>query len=229
MTIRHNSFEGGTSGTTVSAANSGGVSGNAWNIVVVNSGTLTYDTTTRSGISALSLKYGTISNANDSNIRWTGLNADTLYIRFYYMTTSFVNVYTYISDYYTAAGARNALLFIDNSGQMFAYDTNTTNQGLITTLAINTWYRIEIKLIRNASAGSLSVRIYTSVESWGTPALSYATSSINTGTTATDQILIFTNSSGSSGTASVYLDDIAVATNDWIGPVTRPVPQITLS
>ena len=44
-TLGNNSFEGGTNGTTISTANSGGLSGDAWDTVSIGSGaTATYDT-----------------------------------------------------------------------------------------------------------------------------------------------------------------------------------------
>jgi len=70
MTTLVNSFEGGTNGVTVSAANSGGGSGNAFDSVTIGTGaSIIYDTTQTQG--ALAAKVATGASVSTVFATWS--------------------------------------------------------------------------------------------------------------------------------------------------------------
>src|SRR5712672_1763560 len=84
-----NNAEGGSNGTTVSNANSGGTSGNAWDLISVVTGGVCQFSNTSPAHGSLCYAFSTGATAGSSLIGWTTSvgTTTTLYGRAYYKIT----------------------------------------------------------------------------------------------------------------------------------------------
>src|SRR5258707_3093639 len=85
MTLLVNSFEGGTSGSAVSTANSGGASGNAFDSVTIGTGaTVAYDNA-HAAHGSLALQIATAGTSAAANAQWsTSMGSQgTIWFRLY--------------------------------------------------------------------------------------------------------------------------------------------------
>lgn len=142
MTFKQNTFEGQSSGTTLTAANSGGGSGDAFDFVTAT-GTVavTYDNSTAAhGTQSLHVNASTTSTLQ---VRTTAPNSLTLAIRLYLRLNATV-------------GTAQDIIQVRNSVQAAAVGLSATNQLQIknaagTTLknflalSTATWYRLEVQ------------------------------------------------------------------------------------
>ncbi|MEU8196332.1 hypothetical protein AB0C10_21350 [Microbispora amethystogenes] len=205
--LKKNSLSGGTNGATITTANSGGVSGSAFDEIF---GSPKYTTTNAIGGRApmvAQFAYG-------DSLGWTfTLGARTFWTRAYiYITGSPDSSYNIMRD--AADGIRltlstSRILTLTNGGF-----TPTTFLTATTAIPTNQWVRIEVKVTygTTTSNGSCELRIYTSADS-STAADTKTASGVNTGTTPATG-LQWAYISG----ASHYIDDLAVTDVDWIGP-----------
>lgn len=161
MAIFTNNFDGGTNGTVVTEANSGGASGNAF--YYVPPGTITYS----NAQAATGTLSGMIANPGATYAHVTWSTAETNFLsRFYvyFASTLPVNGITLIR--YTAATG-SASIRINAGGNTATLYTGGVAYGTSGILSVNTWYRMEV--FRTPTSlqwalynGSSTTAIYTS-------------------------------------------------------------------
>lgn len=208
MLIRNNTAEGGTVGGAVTAGNSGGPSGDAFSSVTVSgTGSVKYDGAVwHDGL--LSYKFTSAAGASYSLHTFSSFNS-TLYARAYvYFASSLFNTYV-ISD-------------VTQQHSVSCNGTHWTARAIsgsqvvgTTTPIVNTWYRVEAQFVYGASGGTTTVRIYN--DSGTLLETITATGGTNASTTALNW------GTANSTTGTLYMDDLALSDQGWIGPYVPPV------
>jgi RHS repeat-associated protein len=214
-----NSAEGGPNGTTVTVANSGGASGDAFNVVTRGTGAaLTFATgAAEHGSLGYSL---TATSGTSTGFTWNGYNATSAAVRFYYNPGSTLPSTTVRLLDVRNSSATAARVLVSSSNQLIVQNSaGTTVKTFPTALSANTWYRIELAISISGTAATVNAAYYPG-DSITPIDAAYTTSSGNTGTANITQISIGDTTSGTwAGTA--YFDDLAAqaGTTGYIGPV----------
>ncbi len=209
-----NSFEGGSNGTTLTAANSGGTSGSKFNTVSCSGGAATYTSTTP-GKGSLSGRFAPSTSA--CYVQWSSSSIPTTttsYGRMYVNLTPGGNTVV-LAKLATSAGGRDAQIEINTSGKLTIYDANNTKQATFTNSFPTGWVRIEWTLVNSTTAGSLSVSMYS-----GDSASAIETESasgINTGA-GFGSLLLGSAVATKTALSPFELDDVAYGTTGPLGP-----------
>jgi fibronectin type 3 domain-containing protein len=209
-----NTFEGGANGTAITAANSGGGSGNAFNTVSCSAGTLTYN--------AQSAAHGSESalatpGTNTCYVQWSksitavGEAYGRAYVNFSADPTGTVVLLKALSS----SSVRDVQVSLSKTGKLSVTDANGTTQVTFTqSIPLNSWVRLEWHLI-SATNGTFELRMYSADST--TPIESHLLTGINTGTSiGTYQIGALSSVSGGLGT-TIGLDNLAYGTSGWLG------------
>lgn len=215
-----NTAEGGSNGTTVTAANSGGASFDAWstNPTIGSGAALVFDSA-QAMHGTLSYRFSTGGSAVQCKLPWTFTGAATIQWRLYVRTPSaFTNLPTIFR--LQGAGTQAIRLAWNASGNLVVRDTANAQQAQSsTTFTTGAWYRIE----GYCTAGSSSVaevKIWSTPDDTGTATETISLSAKNFGTANIDTCEIGQVAS----TANIpqwWADDITISdTQTYMGPVT---------
>lgn len=215
--VDSNSFESGlTAGTAITAGNSGGPAGRAFDNVT---GTVAYDTA-QAHTATLSAKVS-MAAGTTSQVRW--LNAadqagNVGYIRFYLYLTSLPSAnlsVAYITDHSSAFLMR---VRIRTTGVVDLIDQNVAVMGTtVGAVATGRWVRIEAKVTCSATTGQGEVRVYNDADSTTATEDLTTTAVWNTGATRPGG-----GRWGGVTTAAssdiFWIEDVATSDSNWIGP-----------
>jgi hypothetical protein len=185
-----NNDAGGTNGTTISHANSGGASGQAWDTVTIGAGsTLTYDNAKAHGAGqTLSSKFVVPAGITTYHF-WnltslTGGSGSTTQLN----TRQYINLGTSgikMQIHKCLATVSNTFvggIYIDATGHILIEDSAfSIKQTSTTVISTGQWYRLEYQWIFNATTGSIEVKIFTNPDSL-TPAETLTATGLNTST-----------------------------------------------
>lgn len=154
MAILQNSAEGGTDGVTVSAANSGGGSGNAWDSVNFGTGNIQFDDDVTPLHDTMAYRLAPSSN-QVTELRWDGFAAQS---------TGHVTAYFRIPSAYTVtstiiqmrhSGGNMASLHITNNPRVIV--RNRAGTGIFNSasanISLDTWYRLELLVTKGTGIG----------------------------------------------------------------------------
>ena len=209
-----NTFEGGTSGTTITTANSGGTSGTAWDAVQQpTGGSITFDNThTAHGGMAALLTGGSTGPGLNWKPQTIGLLADG-YGRAYFYITALPAAQARLVRFFLA-GTGGPSIELNTTGTVEIDDAAHVQQAVTTnTVPLNAWWRIEWH--HNASA-QLVVRLY-----------------LGDSTTITEQITAAANTATSVdevhtllqvGAGNMWMDDVNAGVSTWPGPASPGLP-----
>lgn len=189
MTLLSNTAEGGTNGTTVTTANSGGFSGDAFSTVVNGSGgavTFSNVNVYRGGLSYLFTQPNATTQfvAFDQGAGTTAFQ-DSIY--FYY--SGHPDVTHQLDDIRYAAGGSSSGVFISTTGQIQVRCGPTTVAFTAGTLTPGNWYRREMQGSNYGSTGATSLAAQFFLGDSTTPLLTSSTTTATT--TGTVQIFRF--------------------------------------
>jgi hypothetical protein len=182
MVAKINSAEGGTESATVTVGNSGGASGDAWGGVVIN-GTLRYRNTPtpHNGIRC----YELAPNASQQcYLRTIETATDSAMVSMYFRTSSWPSTTSVIIAGRSAA-AQSATLSLLSTGRLQVANAGGTpldTSGAGVTLAINTWHRLEVRLIKGTTTTNGTIQIGVYVGDSLTPLYTYSSSVVDAGT-----------------------------------------------
>ncbi|MCC5574468.1 phage tail family protein [Microtetraspora sp. AC03309] len=211
--LKKNSFNGGTSGATITTANSGGTSGDAFTSV---SGSPTFSTSQATGA-----RSPLVASVPSGALSWESLvvSGRDVYVRAHiYITASPTAVDSFIILTNDASFSTVARVHIDTSRRLSVRkDGSTTDLAKQTGgIPTNQWCRIEVKLGigTTTSNGSCEIRRYDSADS-STSTETTTASSINLGTLVPDAIT-YTYASN----LTFLYDDIGVSDTGFLGPAT---------
>jgi len=222
VTLLTNSAEGITpSGTTVTTANSGGASGNAFDVVTVtSSGQTCASDSARSAHGALSIQLATGATAAGTFVRWnTSMGTQTtIWFRVYayYTANPASNIRIWNA---TASGTSCGSVLVSTTGKLlFANSAGTTILTSTNSIPLNAWFRLEGFLTGNASTGQLEFKLFLTPDAV-TPDETQ-TSAATQATTGPPTDYTFGNGGTStSNFGPIWIDDLALSSTGYPGPV----------
>src|SRR5258706_6688481 len=164
-----NSAEGGTSGTNVTTGNSGGASGNAWDLVTATGGTagiITFDNA-HAAHGALGYNLSIGVTAAECYLQWLaslGGTFATLYSRAYvYLTANPGATFKLIR--FLTAGSANGGVTITSAGKLATLNAAGTAIATSTnSVPLNQWFRVEFDSTASATVGTLVCRLYQAAD-----------------------------------------------------------------
>lgn len=231
MTTLLNSFEGGTSGTTISTGNSGGASGNAFNSVTVGSGCTVAYSNTVAAHGALSAEFATPVSAANALVLWTtsltGTSLPQVWVRGYVYLLALPTGGSTLRIINTRSGsAICGVLGITPAGKVVTLNSSGSPQTTsTTTVPVNQWFRLEGYVIGDPSVGQLQVQIFLSPDS-ATPTETNTTpATVDTNTTINR---VDYGNPTSIASYTFYMDNLGASSTGYIGPVvTTSAPRGT--
>jgi hypothetical protein len=230
-TIANNFETGLASGTTISAANSGnGTAGTAFSVVTIGAGAaLTFDNThVAHGSLAAELVTGTTAA---SVLQWGSavfpVTPTTFYFRINLYLPALPAAAVRLAKFEGGANVLIGELDVNTSGKLVFRDSAGTAQ-LTQTNAIPTgqWVRIEGKVVVSATVGSIELQLYNSLD--GVLATEDDTAS-NLNLTANGLNFVqFGSAVTTASSVTLWLDDLAITDQAWLGPAGTPPKGIAL-
>lgn len=224
-----NTFEGGTNGTTLTVANTGGDSGDALSEepTIGASCTLTFSSDLGDGLAA---KYVMPATAAATHMSWTGFGALTVPVFYRWElqkdgtpSATWFDMLRVIDS----SGTRAATLAVTTADFLRSYNAaGAAIAGGLGDVAIpnNQKVRIEAKVTPSATAGEVEWRLFLD------PTAAVDSTPDDT-TNVTGQVLganvgggrwgLISGATGMNG-RTWYVDNIAASTTDWIGPAAEP-------
>lgn len=224
-----NNDAGGTNGTTISHANSGGASGNAWDTVTIGSGsTLTYDNSVHHGAGqTLSSKFvvpagiTTYHFWNLTTLTGGGGSTTQLNTRQYFQPAAIGIKQQIHKCLATVSNTFVGGIYIDTTGHVLIEDSAfSIKQTSTTVLSAGQMYRLEYKWVFDASAGIIEVKIFTNPDSL-TPAETLTATGLNT-STAFNSCHFGVVNAGASSITSNQTGFAASNQGAYIGPKAYP-------
>lgn len=234
MTTLSNSLEGGTNTATITTSNSGGGSGDAFGFV---QGSPIYDNT-RAAHGSQSAKLTPVSGSVCSvqlGATGSGWNSTQFAARFYaYFTANPSSTFTLFRANDDTLNANQMLrLNYDNLGKLvLTYGTGSTTATPWTSTSsvpLNQWVRIEVRMEKSAGAGFVAAAFYPADSTTATDSFSSA-STLTTGTLPLTAATFGKYGTDTTATA-FWLDDLKVDTarTSFIGAVNNVAPTVSLT
>jgi hypothetical protein len=210
VTARVNSAEGGTNAATVTTANSGGTSGDAWDSVNIPSGsTVTFATAAAyKGSRGYRITSGT-NSGHGADLQWSLAGWTMVRQRFYVRFSAFPTSETQLT-YVSSSGSSRLLtrVSVTTSGRFKVLDASFNGVWTATSsLSLNTWYRVELIVVPGTTATNGTIRFaYAAAD--GAAAESFASTTANTGTGGSLG-RFYVGKLGGTWNANLDLDDLA--------------------
>jgi hypothetical protein len=216
--IASNSFEGGTSGTQVTTANSGGASGNAFDVATQGAGgTLQYDST-EAAHGSLSCKIQA-TTASAVFLQWTTntFSSAITYFRLYAFFTGNPGATSRL--YNITDGTSVMSVFLNSAGKLVVSygSVGTTFVTFTNSIPTGTWFRVEGFCIESPTVGQVSTSLFPGDSTSATESHTSA-ATLNTGTFSAPTS-DFGDSSGVGTIGPYWIDDIALSSTGPLGPV----------
>jgi hypothetical protein len=206
----NNTFEGGTNTTAISAANSAGASGNAFDSVV---GTAPTFSTTHAAHGTLAM---TSATAAQSMVQWVAsLGTPTeIWSRFYLFLTGNPSVALPVMWARDSTNAANASGLRVNTTSNPGVLANATFVNFTSVIPATTWVRVEVhSLITGGTTVTTDARYYATADSV-TATETQTTGAVAQTISAFGAIRFGANLAQ---TNAVWMDDVACAPDGWIG------------
>jgi len=215
-----NSFEGGSNTTTISAANSGGASGDAFDTVSIGASTpLTFDNA-HAAHGTLAAKIAPTASSTTVMEYNTKVGTQTeFWGRCYiYMTAAPLSTWLFHRVQNAGTNVARIALLTTNRIRLDGGSANTSLYTSPTALPTNAWTRIEWHILVSATVGQFDVRIYRTSPDGATADDSSALAATqNLGTQATQYQ--FGGVQGSSTVPGTFwIDDVGISTAGYMGP-----------
>lgn len=216
--IRGNTLEGGTNGTTVSTGNSGGASGDAFDLASAGSGATVAFENAQKAHGALSMAVATGGTAAVAYAGWN-ITARKFWGRFYIYRTATETANTRVAAAYgtSPASAPRGFIRIANGGKLVACDAASTILWTSTNaLPINQWIRIEFMMDCDASAGQFNLSYYNTADGTTATESFSSTATQNLGGVPAD--FLFGVPIAQASVTKMWYDDMALSTVGPLGP-----------
>lgn len=207
MTLLVNSFEGGTNTTAISTGNSGGASGNAFDVIGSTAPTFSSTWAAHGSLSA---------HSAGGYCEWTtsmGTQTQVWFRMYLYLAVAPAGT---IDCFYT----RDAAVTSPGSIQMtsgrvleLVYQAGTLHS-MTTLVPLNQWIRLEGFITGSATVGQMALNMYLTMDSTTADESYTSAATLNTLAALTGYWF------GSSSAASPFwMDDIGLSSTGYIGPV----------
>ena len=237
MTVLANTFEGGSNGTVITAANSGATSGDAFdNVYAGGTGSAEYDTdiTINDSVSALL----NVSSGAYRQLAWIASMPSTgeVWTRMYFRVDDPTPAANTIIQQYRESDTTTigCDVRINTGGTITLRAPSTARYTSTTVLSADTVYRLEVHVVSSATVGHIEARLFyganlegtTPDESFGSPTANWDTGNGTVGG------FVFGVCTNPTQTWNLTIDDVAISDASWIGPsgsVTPPPAGATLA
>lgn len=159
-----NDFDGGTNGTTITTGNSGGASGNAWDVIDIQTGAVAVyasgDGAYQGGMGSKLETTGTASRAMLAYETQIGLISQDIWGRAYFKLSN-----NPTNEFFLFRARKDnsvrAIIALDTDGKLKTKNKNMTTVGTgASAVPLNQWVRIEWKFRFNDGTGHLALRLY---------------------------------------------------------------------
>ncbi|HYH74507.1 MAG TPA: PKD domain-containing protein [Candidatus Saccharimonadales bacterium] len=210
--LRFNKAEGGSNSTVVTAANSGGLSGDPW-VNVSGSNVWTYTTT---NVARGTLAYQCTQGVGEAATLLWDLPAITeIYGRCYYYFTGFAAATQIVLRTFSGGFVNEAWrLDLQTDGTLRLRDGATDILGVASQpLQPGVWYRVEWHAKSGTSDGILEFKVFTADQS--TPLFSYTNTACNMNSSM-DHVQ-FGPGASNAQLPTMYADELALSEDSWIG------------
>lgn len=220
-TKRNNSFEGGTNGAAITTANSGGTSGDPFDVI---SGPVTPSFTNAGQRGTLGLLLTSAIGGQQQRVAWRNLGAWTsdVWIRGYLKVSALTSEGCVILRVTDTSISQTAALKMTASNKIAAADAGGTNKGsgAVTIGAATARVRIEARFKPGTTAGELEWWLYNTEDSLVEDDHNLVTNQVlGANIDGIDWGWVASNNAPTSAVTWV-LDDLAVSTAGKIGPAT---------
>lgn len=227
MTTLANTFEGGVVGYDISAGNSGDTSGNAFDDVEAGTGTTRVYDDSASVHGTISALLTTGATSSKVYLQWDQAsigNPPELFERWYFMVDALPASAKYVREWRDKdASATIARLALNSGGTLSLSDATGANVFTTTvTVTPYTWYRIEVHIVADPSTGLAALKVYSDLDSAVADEMHTSAATQNFGSTVINRSRNGWCGSGSS-LPSMWLDDWALSTSDWLGPAVTAI------
>ena len=216
----NNDQSGGTDGTTLTVANSGGASGTKYFAVAVNaSGTLTYEDEPflEDAAAGLGIRVDPVSSQKNFEFDAAGCWGEdkaTVYTRFYLYMPDLPAATVIIHRLRDNPLNTLMTLRVGTDGTLSVFDSgNTLSDTLETVLAADTLYRIECKW----TTSQVIVRLYDSPDAAVGSFVEEETVADTFG--SADAQYVSWGHLATTGTGPFYVKNTGIAYDDWLGPL----------
>ena len=215
-----NSFEGGSDAVAITTANSGGSSGDAFDVVTSTGSATANFETSQSAHGSLSGEFA-VATTENAHVEWdaTSWQAETeVWSRFYIRLTDATPASNFVVCRFENANTMAAEVQLRTGGTLALRDSLFTLRYETTaTLSDNTWYRVEVHVVHSATVGHLELRLFADIDST-TATETIGNLTDNWDTEAQSDSVRYGIGSNPGQTVTGYLDDIGVSDVDWMGP-----------
>jgi hypothetical protein len=219
MTTLTNSFEGGTSGSNITTANSGGKSGNAFDSTFTGTGTTLTYSNTHAAHGLLSAKVTVGSTATTCLAEWSTSEGG--------QPTIWWRCYCYFAGNPGALAQPCRMIYsggfgsgvqITSGGQIQTYYTLATAAATFTTpLPVNQWFRLEGYVTGGTSTGVVSASLFVPMDDQSAVE-SHTTTGLDTGTLSG---YWFGNAGSNANSGTYWIDDVGISAAGYLGPVVK--------
>lgn len=214
-----NSAEGGSDETTVTTGNSGGTSGNAWDVVTTSTGSIVYDNA-RAAHGAFSYRFTNGSPATVMGVRWsTSIGSFTeIWGRLYCYFTAIPTLGNQLVRINQSDSTRLATILPGVAADKKLYVATNLAGGQSSgsiDIAVNQWVRIEFHFIANASTGMIEAKLFNNADS-ATVTETVTRSGFNTGSAGAH--VDFGYGVSANAGEIIWLDDLQVNGTGYPGP-----------
>ncbi len=220
MATAANSLEGGTNGVAVSAGNSGGLSGTAFDSVTIGTGaTLAYDNA-HAAHGALAMKVATSGTTAQSFSTWsTAIGSQSqVWFRFYLYITAMPAVNTRIWAGLQNATTCGAVRLSTGAAMVLTNAAGSTMGTSSSVVPNNTWVRLEGFLIGSATVGQMELRYFATADST-VPTEVLTTSAVNNTTGSPNTYDFGFSASAAANIGPYWIDDMGMSSVGYMGPV----------
>ena len=217
MTLVQNSAEGGTNGTQLTTANSGGGSGDAFTVVSPGSSARCTFDNTQTMHGSLSYKIAAAASTTTFN-GWNGYTATTMAARFYFRFSALPSVAGFrLLDIRDSAAAGVGRVNMNASNQLIFQNNGSTLKTFTNALSANTWYRLEVVCGNNTAVYKCDYYLGDSTTPVET---GFSNATQASGSTNTLAEVRFGPSASTTFASSLWLDDLGAqdGTTTYLGP-----------
>lgn len=222
---RVNNFDGIPTGTTVTTANSGGVSGNPIDTINIGAGAavISDGTFVAHGISAVKISTGGAAAA--VFYRWdTFPVSPTVWFRTNFLAQALPAATSRVLSLFNGGNLCAGVNLLTTGGFRLLDSSGATLVNSATTISPGQWIRLEGFVYGNSTGGRVELKIFTNIES------TVATETINSNANTFDQItrVTFGTNASVANYGPFWYDDIGATNTGYMGPVTFPtyIPQL---
>lgn len=221
MLVTNSAESGAAAGdeTTVTTANSDGVSGTAWSTVTIDAGAACVFDNAQAAHGSWSYRQTTGATAGQVMLIWGSTVVGSparLYGRFYFRTSaigavrSLARVRSGATQVMRVQISSSGRVELRNSASALVVDSGAGN-----VLDPNVWYRIEFDCTPGA-AGTCTIRVYVGDST--TLAFPEVTGSGNFGSVSTVNEVTFGNAGAGANLPDAWFDDFGISDTGWMGP-----------